>query len=71
MFDFLESILFELKNVPGLSFLKNLHANLALKSTRARSKLQVLKNKKNDIQKFSEQAGKFAKSAKGSKHRND
>ena len=71
MFEFLESILFELKNVPGLSFLKNIHAALAVKSSRARSKMQALRNKKNDLQKMSQRAGKFATSAKGSKHRND
>ena len=71
MFDLLESILYELKNVPGLSFLKKIHADLALKSSRARSKLQVLKNQKNDIEKMTQKAGMIAHSAKGSKRRND
>ncbi len=71
MFDFLENILFELKNVPGLAFLKRLHADLTLKRTRVRSKMQILKNKKNDFQKLSQRAGKMTQSAKGSKSRND
>ncbi len=71
MFDLLENILHELKNVPGLSFLKRLHAQLTLKRTRLRSKMQILKNQKNDFQKLSKKAGKLANSAKGSKGRND
>ena len=71
MFEFLENILYELKNVPGLSFLKKLHADLSLKSSRARSRLQMLKNKKNDIEKMSQKAGKYTQAAKGSKRRND
>ena len=71
MFDFLENILFELKNVPGFAFLKRLHADLSLKRTRVRSKMQILKNRKNDIQKFSQRAGKLSQSSKGSKGRND
>lgn len=71
MFDFLENILFELKNVPGLAFLKRLHADLNLKRTRVRSKMQLLKNQKNDFAKLTQRAGKMTQSAKGSKGRND
>ena len=71
MFEFLENILFELKNVPGLGFLKRLHADLSVKSSKARTKMQTLKNRKNDIEKMSQRAGKLAQSSKGSKHRND
>lgn len=71
MFDFLESILFELKDIPGLSFLKSIHADLVVKSSRARSRIQALRNKKNDFEKMSERASNLGKSAKGSKRRND
>jgi hypothetical protein len=71
MFEFLESILFELKNIPGLSFLKNIHAALAVKSSRARSKLQAIRNKKNDFSKISKRVGNMGPSGKGSKRRND
>lgn len=71
MFDFLENILFELKNVPGLAFLRKLHADLRHKRTRLRTKMQILKNQKNDFQKLSERAGKLTQSAKGSKGRKD
>jgi hypothetical protein len=71
MFDFLENILFELKNVPGLAFLRKLHANLLHKRTRLQSKMQLLKNQKNDFEKLSQKAKKFTQSAKGSKGRND
>ncbi len=71
MFEFLENILFELKNVPGLAFLRKLHADLSLKRTRVRSKMQMLKNKKNDFEKMSQKAGKFSQSPKGSKSRSD
>jgi hypothetical protein len=71
MFDFLENILFELKNVPGLAFLRRLHAELLYKRSRLRSKMQLLKNQKNDIQKLSQRAKNLAQSSKGSKGRND
>lgn len=71
MFDFLENILFELKNVPGLAFLRKLHADLLHKRTRIRSKMQLLKNQKNDFEKLSQRARKLTQSSKGSKGRKD
>lgn len=71
MFDLLENILHELKNVPGLSFLKQLHTQLVEKKSRIRMKMQDLNHRKNQFQDLSKKAGKLTKSAKGSKGRND
>ncbi len=68
MFEFLESILFELKDIPGLAFLKGIHADLKVKSSRARSRMQAVRNKQKDLATISERVGR---SAKGSKRRTD
>lgn len=71
MFEFLENILYEFKNIPGLSFLKRLHTDLTLKRSRVRSKMQTLRNHKSQVMALKAKAGKAGTSAKGSKQRSD
>lgn len=71
MFEFLEGILTDLKNVPGLAFLKRLHTQLVVKRSRLRNKLQALKNHKDLVQDLSRKTGSLSRSNKGSKSRND
>lgn len=68
MFDFLESILFELKNVPGMSFLKNLHVNLMVKRQRMTKKLEGLNNRRNTLANASRKLSGMS-GPKGSKRR--
>ena len=69
MFDFLEGILYELKDIPGLQFLKKLHASLRIKSARVKKDLQTLRNRQNDIRQGVKKIGTMAQNSKGSKRR--
>jgi len=71
MFDILEGILHELKDVPGLSFLKSIHAQLSSKRARAMSKMRDFQNRKNSLIGTSRNINRKLESPKGSKRRND
>ncbi len=71
MFDFLDEILNELKDIPGLNFLKSLQAGLRLKSSRLRKQAQILKNRRNDLTKGASKLRRMAKTSKGSKRRDN
>lgn len=68
MFDFLESILFELKQIPGMSFLRNLHMNLVTKRQRITKKLENVNHRRNTLASTSRKLKGLA-TPKGSKRR--
>ncbi len=69
MFDFLEEILNELKDIPGLNFLKNLRESLMLKSSRLGRRARDLNTRKNSITQATKSLGKLTRSSKGAKRR--
>ncbi|MCC6512261.1 MAG: hypothetical protein IT423_24395 [Pirellulaceae bacterium] len=71
MFDFLEGILFELKDLPGLSFLRRLHAIVMVKSSRFRNSIRGVQNKGNDLAEYSKRVKRMTRTAKGAKRRED
>ena len=70
MFELLDSILNELKDIPGFAFLKNLHVNLRTKRARFERQYQVLKNRKNEIGQVKSNLSSM-RGAKGSKGRDN
>ena len=71
MFEFLEDILLELKDVPGLSFLKRLHYNLHVKRQRIATHAQNVRNRSGVLVKYSKSAAKVVHGSKGSKSRDN
>jgi hypothetical protein len=68
MFELLDSILNELKEVPGLSFLKNLHLNLRAKHARLQRHYQVAKNRRHEMKEVASNISSM-RGGKGSKSR--
>lgn len=68
MFDLLDSILNELKDIPGLDFLKNLQVNLRTKHGRFLRQCQTVKNRRREMKEIASNLGSMGK-GKGSKGR--
>jgi hypothetical protein len=69
MFDFLEEILNELKDIPGMHFLRNLHAGLQLKHSRITKRARELNTRRSDLARSTKNIRKITTSSKGAKRR--
>lgn len=71
MFDFLEEILREFKDVPGLGFLRNLHTKVMVNQIRFRRKTERLRVLHNDLQGTKRQFKGLGSKSKAAKRRSD
>lgn len=69
MIEFLEDIIYELKDIPGLGFLKGIREGIATKRLRMKKKLHELNVRKNSIARGARSIS--GQSSKGSKRRDE
>jgi hypothetical protein len=73
MFDFLEEILREFKDIPGLSFLRSIHTKFLVHKVRIRQKTEGIRVLQNRVQGSARQLQNLGSKAKNkvSKRRNE
>ncbi len=71
MFDFLEEILHQFRDVPGLSFLRKLHARVQMTQMRYQRRTEHLRGLKSRVQGSAHNAKRLGKKAVSAKRRNE
>jgi hypothetical protein len=66
MIDFLEEIFWELQDIPGLGFLRNIREQISLKRTQLQRKKDVIDNRRKV---FTDRGSRLKTMRKGSKRR--
>jgi hypothetical protein len=71
MFDLLMGILYELKDIPGLSFLKSVHGQLLSKREQVGHSLEDARTMTKNVTGLSSRIGKVVEQNKGEKRRKE
>ncbi len=71
MFDFLEEILHQFKDVPGLSFLRGLHNRLLLTRTRLHRRTERFRVMKNTVKGTARSINELRSKSRSAKRRNE